>query len=177
VAALLERGVDYLTPSEAEGLPISDETLILSLAAHEDARLRQALISLFLLQPQLGLLVPNLRRELEAKSEIELLAHYMAAVYLQRMWEIRLKHYGLPADGLPDYYSKELGLPHPSEAYGKAGLYALADWHATRAPHRANHLAEYQGVADLLFERLKLKAHRRDSSPGSKKPETRPGGI
>lgn len=159
MAALRERGVDWLAPSDAEGPPIPDEILIASLAASEDARLRQSLIGLFLLRPVLAPLVLKLRPEMDpAPAEIELIAHYMAALYLQRMWRVRLSHYLPPFADLPDYFSKELSLPTPEDEYGKTGLYALAAWHTEQSPPRANHLSEYEGVADLLFERLKSKA-------------------
>src|ERR1051325_6534931 len=57
VAALRERGVDWLAPSDAQGPSLTDEVLIASLAMSEDARLRQALIGLFLLRPTLASLV------------------------------------------------------------------------------------------------------------------------
>jgi hypothetical protein len=168
VAALRARGVDWLAPSDAEGAPVPDEILIASLAASEEARLRQALIGLFLLHSALAPLVLKLRPEMEAVAEIELIAHYTAAVYLQHMWRVRLSHYLPPFADLPDYFSKELGLPAPEDEYGKVGLHALAAWqteHAQRA-QRANHLSEYEGVADLLFERLKSKAKHVAASIG-----------
>jgi len=159
VAALRERGVDWLAPSDASGAPIPDEILIASLAANEDARLRQALIGLFLLRPGLAPLVLKLRPDMTpAPAEIELIAHYLAALYLQRMWRVRLTHYLPLVADLPDYFSKELSLPAPEDEYGKTGLYALAAWHTEHSPQRANHLSEYEGVANLLFERLKSKA-------------------
>ncbi len=136
---------------------MTDETLIASLAGNEDARLRQALIGLFLLHPALAPLILKLRPEMNGAAEIELIAHYMAALYLQRMWRVRLAHYLPPFADLPDYFSKELSLPAPEEEYGKAGLHALAAWHAEHA-QRANHLSEYEGVTELLFQRLKSKA-------------------
>lgn len=166
VAALRERGVDYLAPSDAQGHALTDEGLIASLAAHDDPRLRQALIALFMLHPHLAPLVPPLRSRLEPAAEVELKAHYMAAVYLQSMWRIRLDHYWPPTPELPDYFSNELGLPDALDEYGKAGLYALADWHSAHAPGRANHLSEYEGVAGLLLDRLWLKAQRRVAAAG-----------
>jgi hypothetical protein len=160
VAALRTRGVDYLAPSNARGEPLADETLIASLAAHTQPRLVQALIALFMLHPGLAPLVPPLRSRLAPAAEVELKAHYMAAVYLQSMWRIRLNHYWPPTPDLPDYFSCELGLPDALDLYGKAGLYALADWHSAHAPGRANHLSEYDGVAELLLDRLWLKAQR-----------------
>jgi hypothetical protein len=161
VAALRERGVDYLAPGDAQGEPVSDEALIAALAEHDDPRLRQALIALFMLHPQLAPLVPPLRVRLGAPAAVELLAHYMAAVYLQSMWRIRLDHYLPPTPDLPDYFSQSLGLPGPDDEYGKAGLYALAAWHSAHAPGRANHLSEYEGVAELLLDRLWLRAQSR----------------
>ena len=158
VAALRERGVDYLAPSDAAGEPLADETLIASLAANDDARLRQALIALFILHPSLAPLVPPLCARLPPQAQVELKAHYLAAVYLQSMWRIRLDHYLPPTPDLPDYFSAELGLPDALDEYGKAGLYALADWHAAHVPWRANHLSEYEGVAELLLADIELKA-------------------
>jgi len=165
VAALRERGLDYLAPSDARGEAITDAALIASLAANSDSRLRQALIGLFLLRPDLALLVPGLQPALDAAAQIELVAHYLAAVYLQTMWSVRLSHYGAPATALPDFFTEQLALPAPDEGYGKVGLYALADWHAAHSPGRANHLAEYENAADLLFASLKSKARRRVAAP------------
>src|SRR6185369_6834571 len=122
VAALRERGVDYLAPSDAAGQPLPDEALIAALAAHDDPRLRQALIALFMLHPALAPLVPPLCARLAPAAQVELKAHYLAAVYLQTMWRIRLNHYLPPTPDLPDYFSAELGLPDAQEEFGKAGL-------------------------------------------------------
>lgn len=169
IAALRERGVDYLTPSDAKGeAPIADESLIASLAVHPDPRLRQALIALFLLQPQLAPIVPRLRNDLDQRAAQELLAYYTAAMYLQNMWRTRLSYYLEAIIELPDYFSTELGLPPASDEYGKVGLYALADWHAARSPYRFNHLSEYEGVADLLFESLRLRRRRSESTSKSR---------
>lgn len=165
VAALQERGVDYLAPSDAKyEQPIDDETLVMSLAVHSDARLRQALIALFLLQTQLAPLAPRLRGTLDAHAGQELLAYYMAAMYLQTMWRTRLGYYLKSFSELPDYFSAELGLPKASQLYGKAGLHALAQWHAHRSPYRFNHLSAYEGAADLLFQSLKQKRHPYEST-------------
>jgi hypothetical protein len=166
VAALRERGVDYLAPSDAAGDPLADEELIASLAAHDDPRLRQALIALFMLHPELAPLAPPLCVRLAPAAAVELTAHYLAAVYLQSMWRIRLDHYLPPTPDLPDYFSASLGLPDALDEYGKAGLYALADWHAAHVPWRANHLSEYEGVAELLLGRLWLKAQRHVTATG-----------
>jgi len=166
VAALRERGVDYLTPSDAKlDFPIADESLIVSLVAHPEARLRQALIALFLLQPHLAPLVPPLRDGLEFRAAQELTAYYMAAVYLQAMWRIRLKYFFKSFPDLPDYFSAELNLPKAHELYGKAGLYALAEWHANQSTFQFNHLSAYEGVAELIFQSLEIKTDCHEPPP------------
>jgi hypothetical protein len=160
VAALRQRGVDWLAPSEARGAPVPDETLIASLAAHADPRLRQALIGLFLLHPDLAGVVPRVAATLDACANRELQAYYTAAVYLQTMWRIRLGHYLPAVHDLPDHFSLALRLPPRQDEYGKAGLYALAEWHASRAPFKCNYVSAYDGVADLLFASLKRQRSR-----------------
>jgi hypothetical protein len=160
VAALRDRGVDYLMPEDAAGEPLGDEALIASLAANEDPRLRQALIALFMLEPHLAEHVPAIAEQLDEPSRIELIAHYMAAVYSQSMWRIRLDNYLPPTPDLPDFFSEQFQLPSPDDEYGKAGLYALADWHARHVPWHSNKLSEYESVPGLLFGRLMNRARR-----------------
>jgi hypothetical protein len=143
---------------------VPDARLLASLATHDDPRLRQALLGLFLLQPALAVLVPCAATTLEQRAGRELKAYYTAAVYLQTMWRIRLARY-LPAMlELPDYFSQTLSLPPREDEYGKAGLYALAEWHAGHALCKYNYRSVYAGVTDLLFASLKMK-RARDESP------------
>jgi hypothetical protein len=158
VAALRERGVDYLAPSDAAGEPLEDAALIKALAESDDTRLRQALIALFLIDPHLAPIVASLRPVLPEPAATELTAHYMAAVYLQAMWRIRLGHYQSALVPLPDYFSWELGLPQSDDMNGKAGLHALADWHAAHRVEHGNPLSEYEGVFTLIIHRIKSRA-------------------
>jgi hypothetical protein len=162
VAALRERGVDWLAPSDAAGAPLDDETLLARLAAHADPRLRLALIGLFLLHPHLAAHVPRVREQLERRAADELAAHYMAAAYLQKEWSIRLRRFLGPVGELPDLFSVEQGLPAPSLEHAPAGLAALAEWHARQSLRPTNQLSAYEGVADLLFQSLKSKRRPRE---------------
>lgn len=167
VAALREWGIDYLTPTDAKtDRPMNGKTLIAHLADHPDARLRQALVGLFLLNPRLAKVVPLLRSKLAQKATIELTAFYMAAVYLQQMWRLRLNRYLGLFEELPALFKEELRLPDPIEEYGKIGLIVLAEWHQSFSGHRFNRLSEYQGVADLVFQSLKIK--KRSYEPAQK---------
>ena len=96
VAQLRELGVCYLTPTDAR----VDETrrytapeLIGRLASHPDPRLRHALIAVLIRHPELADEVRKLIDVLDPAARVELVAHYMAAVYLQRMWRTRLGFY------------------------------------------------------------------------------------
>jgi len=162
VAGLRARGVDYLMPGDAQGEPVSDQTLIASLAAHDDARLRSALTALFLLHPEMAQLVPALAEGLDAGTRGELQARYMAAVYLQRFWRTRLEIYNLTPPDLPDLFSAPLGLPGADEGFGKPGLAALAEWHQRQRPVTYNRRVEYELVIEHIIAAQKLRAPRRE---------------
>jgi hypothetical protein len=161
VAALRARGVAYLAPSDAAGAPLDDDSLLASLAASPAARLRQALAALFLVQPGLAEHVPAVRAALDPAAQVELTAQYMAAVYLREMWATRLSRYLPQLALLPDLFSQALGLPAPSEGYGKTGLHRLAAWHQGQTNRPGDRLTEYYNVADLLFGQLRLRANSR----------------
>ena len=158
VAELRRRGVDYLAPSDAAASSeIDDSTLLASLASHGDPRIRQALMALFLLHPRLHELVRKVRDDLSPPASHDLLAYYLAAVYLQEMWKVLLDRYLPGTERLPDGLCREVGLPSREALHGKAGLHALAEWHAGGAWPSFNHLSEYEGVAELLLESFRLR--------------------
>ena len=76
------------------------------------------------------------------------------------MWRIRLDNYLPPTPDLPDFFSERFQLPAPDDEYGKAGLYALADWHARQVSWHSNKLSEYESVPQLLFGRLMNRARK-----------------
>ena len=165
VAALRERGIRYLAPSDpqaGDAAALAPQELIADLAAQADARLRLTLIPLFILHPEWADLVPRAAAEMDELGRTELMACYTAAVYLQRLWSIRLGLYLPVVSPLPDWFSERMGLPSPDERHGKVGLYALADWHAARSPYPFNWLASYQRVMEQLFDQLKQEARQRE---------------
>ncbi len=164
VAQLRELGVRYLTPTDAkldETRRVAAPELIGQLASQSDPRLRHALIAVFILHPELAGALPGQLAALDLAARVELMAHYMAAVYLQRMWRTRLGFY-LDVQLLPDLFSSELGLPSPEERHGKTGLHAVAQWHANQSPYPFNHLSSYHHVMDLLFAQLKQGTRRHE---------------
>lgn len=159
VAKLREYGVTYLAPSDAiasEPIPSGAE-FINALLQQPDARLKLALIPLFLRQPDLAKRVPALVTELDSLCALDLQTYYMAAVYLQRRWKSRLGIYLAQGDLLPDLYSQQLGLPMSDEAFGKVGLYELAEAWKARSKYPFNRLAALNQTIDLFFEQLRLE--------------------
>lgn len=162
VENLKKYGIRFLVSGETEDkseIHLSTEELIVCLAKSTDPRLRLALVSFFILYPQTAHQVPHLVEKLEDPARTELIAFYMAAVYLQRFWRTRLRLYLGDSPELPDLYSHAFSLPKADDRHGKNGLYALADWHANRSPYFFNRLASYHKVMDLLFEQLKMETY------------------
>ncbi len=131
--------------------------LIKRIAESADPRLRLALIAIFIRHPRNSSIVPDLVSRLDEPARTELKTFYMAAVYLQRYWMPRLKLYMENFPLLPDLYSEELALPEPEDRHGKIGLYALAEWHASRSPYHFNWRVSYLKVMDLLFAQFRME--------------------
>lgn len=159
VAKLRELGIRYLAPSDAVATETisSGEELIVALLEHPDPRLQMALVPLLIRNPDLAVYVPDLVNRLSPAAALELKTYYMAAVYLQRLWHIRLGFYIDNRNLLPDLYSQALGLPSAEERFGKPGLYDLADTWRDRSPFPLNRLASLTKTMDLFFEQLKLE--------------------
>ncbi len=159
VAKLRENGITYLAPSDAVATEVipSVEVLILAILEQPDARLKLALIPLFMRQTELAQQVPVLVEQLDPPLALELQTYYMAAVYLHRRWQRRLGLYLTVNQPLPDLYSQQLGLSPADEAFGKMGLYELADAWKTRSPYPFNRLAALNQTIDLFFEQLSIE--------------------
>lgn len=162
VAELRERGVAYLVPSDARAQhpPPSDEALILALLEQTDARLRMALVPLFLRRPHLSEEVARLAGRLKPSQRLELQTYYQAALYLQRLWRTRLGFYLDTSSLLPDLFSAEMGLPSPDERHGKVGLYALADAWQARSHFPYHRLAEINQTFEHFVGQLEVEGVR-----------------
>jgi len=160
VAAVRERGVCFLAPSDAQPgpEPIGDLELLACLASHDQPRLRLALAALFILHPELAGQLEAL--EVPAAAQTELRTQYTAAACLQRMWSIRLGFYLEKFDLLPDRYSTALSLPPVDAHYGKLCLHTLA----ARQPF--DQLPAYDSLMSLLFAQLKAEATHEYAAAG-----------
>jgi hypothetical protein len=145
VAGLHERGVCYLAPTpHGDELALGDDELIVGISQAEDARLRFGLAALFLVRPDLAARAVELESALPVAARDELRKHYVAAMYLQRLWRthLRLQFGELPL--IPEHFTQEMGLPAPEQMHGELGLRLLCE----RSSY--NDLSSYQQVIDLL---------------------------
>ena len=167
VAALRERGITYLTPSDAVsvGAPKTHEQLLCALVHQDDSRLRLAVVPLLLRRPEISESVPALAARLDEKASLELQTLYMAAVYMQRNWRSRLGIYLDDMPLLPDLFSQQMGLPLPDEQFGKAGLIELADAWKARSEYPFDRLQALSITVELFFGQLKLEKADRSHAP------------
>lgn len=145
VAGLHARGVCYLAPTPNGDEPaLDDDELIIGITRADDARLRFALAALFLVRPDLAELAASLEPALPNPARDELRKHYVAAMYLQRLWRthLRLQFGELPL--ITEHYTREMDLPAPDAMHGELGLRLLCERSAY------NDLSSYQQVIDLL---------------------------
>jgi hypothetical protein len=126
VDALVARGVNYLAGGRGMPSALTHAELIDALTQSEDARLRLALIPLFLAQPSLASLVPFAVARLAPLPALSLKQRYTAAACLQRYWRTRLSEFVADGSPLPDLFSQELGLPALDALHGRLALYQLA---------------------------------------------------
>jgi hypothetical protein len=156
VAALHRIGVRHLARLAplAEGQPIPPASLLRALAEHPEARLRSALILVFLRHTEFAGLVASLVGELSGAEANTLKLYYQAAVYLQQELEPVLRA-RLPGwVPLPDLFAGELGLPAAARVSTQAGLQALGEAHARLSSQAYNWAGSYRQHVGLFVRQL-----------------------
>jgi hypothetical protein len=158
VAELQARGLHYLIgPLPAPATPrLEAHQLLAELAIQQDARLRSALIPLFLQQPYLASALPAALALLSDDQQKTLKVYYTAAVLLQAEYQNQLTSSIAGWRPLPDLFSSELGV----DALGPidARLQQLGAFHTNLAGLRANWPGTYRHAAERLINRLLLEA-------------------
>jgi hypothetical protein len=145
VAALHARDVCYLAPTpHGDEKSLSDDELILGLARTKDARLRFALAALLLIHPELAERVAHLAEHNEAQTELR--KHYLAAMYLQRMWRTRLRMTFGESPLIPERFTHEMNLPAAEAMNGELGLFRLTE------NSLFNDWSSYEQVIELICE-------------------------
>jgi hypothetical protein len=161
VAALHQRGVCYLAPSPYGDEPhFTDDELILGLAASRDGRLRFALAGLMLVDPGIAARAAHMLEHRDVRARhggkslegipetvwADVQQHYLAAMYLQRMWRTRLRLALGETEWISEAFTTENNLPPADDLHGEHGLRVLTDKSVF------NDWSSYQQVIDMICD-------------------------
>lgn len=150
IASLQECGVPFLSSAESCDIAPSLKApeLVQRLIQSGSPRLKFGVTAFFLYLPHEAAAILEALAHLN-KMECRLLKYYYtAAVYLQRLWKSYWLSQGMVL--LPDYFSKELGLPSPELLHGKWGLVALEEALQQTAHASYNYISRFEALVRLL---------------------------
>ncbi len=155
--ALQHLGVIFLFGHSGEEGALHDQPVLLlaSLAASQDARLRLALIPLFVAHPEFSPYVQKAVNGLGENARITLKCYYSAAVYMQKVYHSRLQSLIGLKDPLPDHFSREFGLPDTGDA--REQLHRLAQRHEALSGDRLNWLGTYEHAVQVWLRGLEIQ--------------------
>lgn len=173
IAELRARGIAYLSGGHdpqvaslvaANSLPPVE--LICRLAASQESRVRNALIALLLLHPDLADVVPDALAQADPATAEQIVVLALAALYLSHLWSTRLAlalgfRPVLPEEQWARFW-RERGLPAPTEFHGELGLRALQEAERLRRGLPLNFLGDWQNQVDRLLAQG-WAARRRDA--------------
>ncbi len=153
VSELWARDVPFLMGEQTSPAPLLDPaTLIQSLAQSEEARVRMALIPLFLRHPEFSSEAEKADKGLLPSDQLYLRFYYTAAVLLQqKYWERLVKIFGEQAQ-LPDLFSEKLGFSlgaDPDET-----LVRLGKHHQVLSERKINWVETYEHGAERLVKHM-----------------------
>jgi hypothetical protein len=118
--------------------------LIAALAESDEARLRLALIPLFLQHPEFAGHVCAAAKELNSSARLTLQCYYTAAVFLAQIHRVSAH--------LPDYFSQDLQLKTTKDP--QTNLRALAGQHRQLSGEAVNWLGTYQHAAQIWMRAM-----------------------
>ena len=134
--------------------------LLVDLAQQQNARVREALIAVFLACPRYAHAVPASVAELDAtdpSAAANLRLLYTAAAFLQQKHRERLESFlGVKWLWLPDLFSADLGLPR-SQMPADDKLALLGQAHREATGVLANWSGTYDNVAHKLIRRWEME--------------------
>ena len=142
-------------------------TLLASLSARADARLRMSIIALLLRHPQLAAVVPRAVRNVSPRQRKILKIYYTAAMLLQSKYAAPLARLFGPLP-LPDLYSRELGVPQDTGL--EMRLQALALKHRETSGLALNWVGTYEHAAERFVKHAQKEREWARSQPTTSKP-------
>lgn len=155
--ALRSLGVRFLLGGQEEYPGIPPARLIAALAQNTEARLRIALIPLFLERPDFAVHVRFATEQLDGSAQVTLMCYYTAAMLLQELHRSQIiEHLGIQVS-LPDLFSKDLAIPE--EGSPEERLDALASRHRILSGSTANWLGTYHHAVRTWLRGLEMAEH------------------
>jgi hypothetical protein len=161
ISILRTWGIEYLIGLEQASSPshieqVSPLELIKRLAQQsENSRIRDASISLFLLHPELTDTILEAIEVSESAIAEQITTSTLAALYLQRIWSIRL---ALALGHLPNFPEEPFAqlwqqrhLPPPAFYNGEWGLFALQTFEQKRTEMPFSFIGDWQNQLDHLL--------------------------
>lgn len=182
LAELRAYGIGYLTDGARvrAALPFPPAAFLRHLAQSPEPRVRDAVIGLLLLHPELApavaATVEEARSSGEARAAEQLITLLLATLYLQRKWlallalllALTMGHAPRVPEERFSAYWRERNLPAPWRDFGELGLHCLAVWERRRTASSANYESDWQNQVDRLV--VQEMARRPDSPSSSNAP-------
>lgn len=165
VKALDLLGIPFLRGAAETKKEIKPEILLATLANSPEARLRLALIPLFLTHPEFSTYTISALQQLPPTSALTLRCYYTAAYWLQKKYRIRLVACFGVIQPLPDLFGTELGLSNaatPDEA-----LHALAQQQQIRSGRVLNWFGSYEHAIKSWLRFLEQEVQWMQSPPSN----------
>jgi hypothetical protein len=169
IATLRAWGVSYLVGLEAAAHSpklVTDQQSIITLLQRlaqcdEYPRVRDAIISLLLLHPELADAVQQALRESTSEVAERIAVLTLATLYLQRLWSLRLTIALGHAPGFPEqqfaFLWEQRHLPAPACHYGTCGLLALQEAEQKRTGLPFTFIGDWQNQIDQLLTQEEAK--------------------
>lgn len=153
-AELARLGIYFVKSSVDEILrtTLAPEAFVAALAASSEARLRMALIPLFLSRPEFIRFLPGSANMLSAQARVTLMCYYTAAALLQRKYAQSLEALGISNPEMPDLFGRDLDLPVEGDA--DALLERLGARQAALSGRSLNWRGTYEQAANRFMRRL-----------------------
>ena len=154
VSELWARDIRFLMGAKSNAAPMLDSAhLIAALAESADARIRLALIPLFLRHPEFSAEVRKAEEwNFSPNARLTMRFYYTAAVLLQNKYQERLYNIFGKQTVLPDIFSGALGLSFIQDP--DKDLTQLAQRHQTLSGQTINWLGTYEHAAVRLIKHM-----------------------
>jgi len=152
-------GIRFIAGGDSQGATLLQTPvhLLVSLASSSEARLRLALIPLFLEYPEFSGIVRSAAQIAHPNARLTLVCYYTSAQFFQQKYHLQIEIVIGKKAQLPDLFTQELGLSTwetPDD-----NLKKLAERHKILSGANVNWLGTYQHALRIWLFSLERKKH------------------